>query len=207
MLGAGAPAVLAGAAQHSLLPDPNLVSSSNWWLSHPIKLLLSCFNWRLCHSVAPLRLHQCRHPYSGWNVGLCNNCAKWKTRCVFPASRPSVPETIFLLQQQGERGIPGRKGAKGQKGEPGPPGLDQPCPVVRLLLCSSEVCVTGTERECSFAAREREGGFGRSLVCSKSEQMVIVFSLFLMVCFICTAGSSVLALRAPHWPDGNKPQQ
>ena len=53
---------------------------------------------------------------------------------------------FFLLCQQGERGIPGRKGAKGQKGEPGPPGLDQPCPVVRLLFCSFEARVAGAER-------------------------------------------------------------
>lgn len=65
----------------------------------------------------------------------------------------------------------------------------------------------GLKRRRSFAARERERGFGSSLFCSKSEQMVIVFSLFLMVCFICTAGSSLLAVRAPHWPDGSKPQQ
>lgn len=43
----------------------------------------------------------------------------------------------------------------------------------------------GLKKRHSFAARKKQGGFGSSLFCSKSEQMVIVFSLFVMVYLHC----------------------
>lgn len=86
---------------------------------------------------------------SGGGVGLCKCCVTQSQEVSSPA-----PD-VFLLCQQGERGIPGRKGAKGQKGEPGPPGLDQPCPVVCHLFDSFQAHVARTEKEMKLW----EGGF------------------------------------------------
>lgn len=127
---------------------------------------------------------------------------------VFPLpAAPLFLRLFFFCNNRASEGYQGEKEPKGRRGNPAL--LDWTNPALWYVFCFAHLkCVLqGLKGNASFAAREREGGFGRSLVCSKPEQMVIVFSLFLMVCFICTAGSSVLALRAPHWPDGNKPQQ
>lgn len=100
----------------------------------------------------------------------------------------------------------GEKEPKGRRGNPALPDWISLVPWYVSSFTHPKRAVVGRGR--GFAAREREReGLVVLHFRSKSEQMVIVFSLFLMVCFICAAGSSLLAVRAPLWPDGNKPQQ
>lgn len=79
----------------------------------------------------------------------------------------------------------GEKGPKDRRGNQALPDWISLVPWYVFHFIHPKHGLPGLKRSHSFAAREKEGGFGSSLFCSKSEQMVIVLSLFILVYLHC----------------------
>lgn len=117
---------------------------------------------------------------------------------------PLAPD-MFLCADRVNEEYQGEKGPKDRRGNRALPDWISLVLWYVFHFSHPKHGLPGLTRRHSSAAREEQGGFGSSLFCSKSEQMVIVFSLFVMVYLHCW--KFIACCKALLWPDGSKPQQ
>lgn len=169
----------AGSCCSHLLSDTDLGSSRNCSFSQSvIKLSITIFppsfNWRFSqwfHYSAEVTLVQvsplckCCETRSKGDSSPCS----WYLPVVLTGWTRNTGEKRSQRTEGGAR--PSRTGS----------ALSRGMSLISLILST----LLGLKRRHSFAAREKQGRLGISLIYSKSEQMVIVFSLFVMVYLHC----------------------